>query len=100
MDFIPSTKKQTEMKERLESFGSLDALQRWFCLNIGDGTRNNMMLRYAMALLDKGLSSDDIRYNLEDMNSKMEKPLPQVEIESTIMKSIIREEYKRQNKKE
>ena len=100
MDFIPATKKQTEMKERLESFGSLDALQRWFCLNIGDGTRNNMMLRYAMALLDKGLSSDDIRYNLEDMNSKMEKPLPQVEIESTIMKSIIREEYKRQSKKE
>lgn len=100
MDFIPSTKKQHDMKTKLESFGSLDALQRWFALNIGDGSRNNMMHRYAMTLLDKGLSSDDIRYNLEDLNSKLEKPLSMIEVESTIIKSIIREEYKRQMKEE
>ena len=58
------------------------------------------MHRYAMTLLDKGLTSDDIRYNLEDLNSKLEKPLSMVEVESTIMKSIIREEYKRQIKEE
>lgn len=86
MMFIPSTKKQAETKDRLEQFGNLDSLQKWFVMNMpSEGGRNNLMLRYAMALLDKGLSSDDIRYNINDLNSKLEKPLPNQEIDQGII---------------
>lgn len=100
MNFIPNTKKQRELKDSIEMYGSLDALQRWFAMNIGDGSRNVMMHKYAMALLDKGLSSETIRYSLEDMNAKLEKPLPMKEIDSTIMFSVIKEETKRNMEKE
>jgi hypothetical protein len=100
MNFIPNTKKQRELKDNIEMYGSLDALQRWFAMNIGDGSRNVMMYKYAMALLDKGLNSETIRYSLEDMNSKLEKPLPMREIDSTIMFSVIKEETKRNMSKQ
>lgn len=95
MNFIPNTKKHIEVKASLESYGSLDALQRWFAMNIGEGSRNNMIHKYAMALLDKGLDIDSIRYSIEDMNGKLEKPLPMKELDSTVMFSVLKEATKR-----
>lgn len=96
MMFIPNTKKQIETKERLEQFGSLDALQKWFVINTpSEGGRNNMIHKYGMALLDKGLDVDSILYSIEDLNSKLEKPLPTTELQTTVFRTIIREEAKR-----
>jgi len=98
MDFIPNTKKSDEVKKKIEEFGSLDPLQRWFVMNIGDGSRNNMLLRYAMSLLDRGYDSETIMHNVDALNSQLSNPLEKLEIQSTIYKTIIREEIKRQSK--
>ena len=96
MDFIPNTKKSDELRTKLEQLGNLDALQKWFVMNIGDGSRNNMLLRYAMALLDRGIPSEQIMYSVQMLNSELQNPLDEKEIQGTILKTVIKEELKRQ----
>jgi hypothetical protein len=96
MDFIPETKKSSEIASRISDLGSLDNLQRWFLMNIGDGSRNVMMHKYAMALLDKGMDSDSILYSLLDMNEKLKEPLPESEIKVTIFRTVVKEETRRE----
>lgn len=88
LPFIPKTSKNEERKERLNSQQSMDNLERWVLNNSGDGNRNNMLLRYAMILLDAGFGFEDIRNRVVQLNNKMPDKLDEAEIMGTIMITI------------
>lgn len=97
MDFIPNTPKETKYKDRIKRIGNSDMLQRWFLINYSDEDgRNNTLIKYALALLDDGMNSENIRHSVYDMNTKFENPISELEIESTVMKTVIKKEYERE----
>ena len=88
LPFIPKTSKNEERKSLMDSQQSMDNLERWVINNIGDGNRNNMLLRYGMILLDGGFEFDAIRSKVMDLNNKIADKLDEAEIMSTIMISV------------
>lgn len=88
LPFIPKTSKNEERKLLLDSQQSMDNLERWVINNIGDGNRNNMLLRYAMVLLDGGFDFDGIRQRVVALNEKIDDKLDEAEIMGTIMISV------------
>lgn len=90
LPFIPKTSKNEERKLRLDDQQSMDNLERWVINNSGDGNRNNMLLKYAMILVDAGFAVDHIRSKVKDLNSKLPDKLEDVEIDGTIMLTVVR----------
>ena len=88
LPFIPKTAKNTERKTLLNTQASMDNLERWAINNIGDGNRNNMLLRYALILLDAGFDLEKIRTKVLELNSKIPDKLDDVEILSTVMVTV------------
>lgn len=95
LPFIPKTSKNEERKELLNSQHSMDNLERWVINNIGDGNRNNMLLRYAMILLDGGFDFENIRQRVMTLNSKIADKLDEAEVMSTIMITVAKAISKR-----
>lgn len=85
LPFIPKTSKNEERKELLNSQHSMDNLERWVMNNTGDGNRNNMLLRFAMILVDAGFEFEPIRQRVISLNDKMPDKLDEAEIMATIM---------------
>lgn len=88
LPFIPKTSKNEERKDRLNSQQSMDNLERWVINNIGDGNRNNMLLRYAMILVDARFSFEEVRSRVMQLNNKIADKLDEAEIMGTIMISV------------
>jgi hypothetical protein len=88
LPFIPKTSKNEERKKLLNDQQSMDNLERWFMNNTGDGNRNNMLLRYATTLLDRGFNLDQIQEKVFSLNDKMPDKLDQLELMTTIMKTV------------
>ena len=95
LPFIPKTSKNEERKELLNSQQSMDNLERWVMNNIGDGNRNNMLLRFAMILLDGGFDFETIRQRVIGLNNKIADKLDEAEIMSTIMITVAKAQAKR-----
>jgi hypothetical protein len=88
LPFIPKTAKNEQRKLLLDSQQSMDNLERWVINNIGDGNRNNMLLRYAMLLVDAGYDFEGIRSRVVSLNDKIPDKLDEVEIMSTVMITV------------
>ena len=88
LPFIPKTSKNEERKELMNSQHSMDNLERWVINNIGDGNRNNMLLRYAMILLDGGFDFENIRQRVMTLNNKIADKLDEAEVMSSIMITV------------
>lgn len=88
LPFIPKTSKNEERKILLESQQAMDNLERWVMNNIGDGNRNNMLLRYAMVLVDAGFGFDSINSKVKALNEKIVDKLDETEIMGTIMVTV------------
>jgi hypothetical protein len=95
LPFIPKTSKNEERKELMNSQQSMDNLERWVINNIGDGNRNNMLLRFAMILLDGGFDFEPIRQRVISLNNKIVDKLDEAEIMSTIMITVAKAISKR-----
>ena len=95
LPFIPKTSKNEERKELMNSQQSMDNLERWVINNIGDGNRNNMLLRYAMILLDAGFDFEKIRMRVIDLNNKIPDKLDEAEVMATIMITVAKTIAKR-----
>lgn len=85
LPFIPKTSKNEARKELHNSQQSMDNLERWVINNIGDGNRNNMLLRYALILVDAGFDFEGIRSRVISLNDKIPDKLDEAEIMGTIM---------------
>ena len=88
LKFIPKTSKNEQYKKTFESVQSLDNLERWFAQRMVSGNRNNQMLKYAMALVDTGMSLIEVSKRVHAFNDKINTPLPKDEIDSTILVTV------------
>lgn len=88
LPFIPKTSKNEERKKRLETQQQLDNLDRWYLNNTGDGNRNNMLLRYAMLLVDTGFNLGEIQAKVLHLNSQMADKLDDAELFNTVLKTV------------
>lgn len=95
LPFIPKTSKNEDRVSRLQTQQDMDNLERWVINNIGDGNRNNMLLRYAMILVDGGFEFDQISEKVSALNNKIADKLDEIEIMGTIMISVTRAIAKR-----
>lgn len=88
LQFIPKTSKNEQYRKDFQTVQSMDSLERWFAQRIASGSRNNQMLKYALALVDGGLSLIDVSKQIHAFNNKINNPLTESEIDSTIMISV------------
>lgn len=88
LPFIPKTSKNEQYKQKFQQVQSLDNLERWFAERIASGNRNNQMLKYALALVDTGMSLMDVGKQVHAFNGKLNTPLPDNELDTTIMVSV------------
>ena len=95
LPFIPKTAKNEVRKTLMDSQQSMDNLERWIINNIGDGNRNNLLLRYAMILVDAGIDADPIRIKVNALNDKIPDKLSEAEILGTIMQTVYKAVAKR-----
>lgn len=88
LPFIPKTSKNEQYHKDYQEVQSLDNLERWFAQRIASGNRNNQMLKYALALVDAGLGLIDVSKQVHTFNGKLNKPLSEEEIDSTILNTV------------
>ena len=100
LPFIPDTPKEVTYKARAGLYHGVEHLQRWFLMNKKeeDYGRNNMCRDYALALFDDGMNSDNIRHSLHSFNSRLNNPISEKELESTVMKTVLRKEFEKESK--
>ena len=97
LQFIPKTVKAEEQKKRIIDTQSLSNLERWFVSHTGEGNRSNQLIKYALLLVDSGLSEDVIQSKVLELNNKIPNKLEETEIHITIMKSVFKAIAKRDN---
>ena len=88
LEFIPKTSKNDERKKVVQSMQSLSNLERWFVSNTGIGNRSNQLIRYALMLVDMGADFNTIRNSVLNLNAKIQDPLTDAEITTTIMTTV------------
>ena len=88
LPFIPQTSRSEEFKKSQVNLTSLSNIERWFANRISEGSRNNSLAQYGFMLLDAGFSVSDIGVILLEFNGKLDNPLDEAEILSTVMVSI------------
>lgn len=85
LPFIPKTSKNEDFKANILDHQGMDNLERWIISNTGDGNRNNMLLRFAMILVDAGYGFDDVLKRVTALNEKLPDKLLEDEIMTTVM---------------
>ena len=90
LPFIPKTSKNEERKALFDSQQSMDNLERWVLNSSGDGNRNNMLLRFAMILVDGGFDFEGIRQRVVALNDKMPDKLDEAELMGTVMVTVMK----------
>ncbi|MFC0819733.1 DUF3987 domain-containing protein [Moraxella marmotae] len=88
LPFIPKTSKNEEREKLLHDQSQLDNLERWVINNTGDGNRNNMLLRFAMVLVDAGFSFEAIKDKVISLNHKLSDKLDELELHNTIFHTV------------
>ena len=85
LQFIPRTNRNEQFVEKYKDIEDLGALERWFAARIAEGNRNNNMLKYALALVDSGLSYPEVESRVLGFNKKLKFPLPEEELKRTVL---------------
>ena len=88
LPFIPKTSKNEAFKNQFQKVESMDNLERWFAQRIAMGNRNKQMIKYALALVDNGMDLMAVSAQVHAFNGKLNNPLSEEEINSTIMVSV------------
>jgi len=88
LPFIPKTKKNEDRKVQFDAVGSMDKLERYFFTRAIDGNRSNTLIKHAFALLDAGHQLDDLILRIKAFNAKLPKPLPEDELDKTVIQSV------------
>lgn len=88
LPYIPQTTKNEEREKKLLDQAGMDNLERWVMQNTGDGNRNNMLLRYAMVLMDADLDHEDIKDKVIALNDKLKDKLSEIELAKSIFHTL------------
>ena len=85
--FIPHTLRNDSFLKNQKKINSLDNLERWFANQMEVGNRNNQLLKFALCLVDSGLSYDEVEVRVLAFNKKLKDKLPEEEIQNTVLKT-------------
>ena len=85
LQFIPRTNRNEQYKEKYKEIENLSNLERWFASKISEGNRNNNMIKYALALVDAGMSFPEVEDRVLRFNKKLKFPLPEAELKNTVL---------------
>lgn len=88
LPFIPKTSKNEQYKQGMQKVQSLDNLERWFAQRMATGSRNNQMIRFALALVDSGTDLMTVNKQVHAFNQKLSAPLTTEEIDMTILTTV------------
>lgn len=88
LPFIPKTTKNEAYRKGMQQLENLDNLERWFAQRIAMGNRNQQMIKYALALVDSGMGLIETQKQVHAFNQKLNNPLSENEIDSTIMVTV------------
>lgn len=88
LPFMPRTVTNNEYNSKFKAFVNLDGLERWFVLHAEEGSRNNLLYRYGLALKDQGEDFTTAGQKVEELNKKLSDPLPVKEVRATILSSL------------
>jgi hypothetical protein len=88
LQFIPKTSKNEAYQAAFEKVANLDGLERWFASKMEAGSRNNHMIRYAMALVDLGLPYAEIESRVMTLNGAIKAPLLEDELRNTVLLTV------------
>lgn len=83
--FIPNTLRNESFLMSQKKVSSLGNLERWFASQMEPGNRNNLFLRYALCLVDSGLSFEDIEAKVLSFNKKLKDKLTEEELQKTVL---------------
>jgi len=90
LQFVPKTKKAEDWKARTANQASLSELEQW-CINDSETEgRNNQLAKYSFNLIDMGHDEKSVLEHVLTLNKKLDIPLDDAEIMSTIMHSVRR----------
>lgn len=87
-DFIPRTSRFETHKNSIQKLESLDNLERWFAQRMVTGGRNNQMIKFALALVDSGMSYPEVQTRVMTFNKALNNPLGEDEIAMTVMQTV------------
>ena len=85
--FIPHTLRNDSFLKNQKKINSLDNLEKWFANQMEVGNRNNQLLKFALCLVDSGLSYDEVEVKVLAFNKKLKDKLPEEEIQNTVLKT-------------
>ena len=88
LPFIPRTSRNEEYQQSYAKLESLTNLERWFAERMVSGNRNKQMIKYALALVDSGMSFSEVDEQVKRFNASLSNALPEREINETIMKTV------------
>ena len=88
LKFIPRTSRNEQYQKEMAKIENLDNLERWFASNMAQGNRNNLMFKYGMALVDSGLSFEDVSAKIKSFNKQINCGLSEEELEKSILVTI------------
>lgn len=86
--FIPRTSRNEQFEKDYSKIESMDNLERWFASRMVPGNRNNMMYKYAMALVDSGLDFNEVSERVKKFNKQSGCNLSTEELNGSILTSI------------
>lgn len=88
LPYIPRSSKNDERIRESVEYENLDRVQRWFVESTCQGNRNKQLYRYAMILVDMGLSYSQVEENLLTFNSHLRDSISDKEIKDSILKTV------------
>jgi Primase C terminal 1 (PriCT-1) len=88
LDFIPKTSKNEQYRQEYRKVQSMDNLERWFAQRMTSGSRNNNMLKFALALVDTGMDLMEINKAVHSFNKKLDNGLTEDEINNTVLVTV------------
>jgi hypothetical protein len=98
LEFIPKTTKNDERKKVISDQQSLTNVERWFVNNTGMGNRSNQLIKYALLLVDSGMTIEEVSNNVLALNNKLQDKMGEAEVMSTIMISAAKAIQARETK--
>lgn len=88
LPFIPHTKKNESFLASEGKIANLGALEKWFTRQFTEGNRNNVLYKYAMALLDAGKDYPTIERSVKSFNAAQDNKISNDELESTVLTEV------------
>lgn len=90
LPFVPKTSRNEEYQKQSKELKSMDNLERWMAEKWSSGNRNNLMLNFALALVDHGLDYNTVENRVLNFNAQLSDCLSPDELKRTVLVTAAR----------